>query len=146
MITVEKTVLIHHSAQQMFDLVDRCEDYPQFLPWCGETECRHRDEHKTIGTLHIRYHGVRAHFTTENEKEIPHWMKIRLVEGPFRKLEGMWRFITLSDDACKIDFRLSYDFSNRLLGKVIGPAFGVIANSFVDAFVKRADVIYGARS
>jgi ribosome-associated toxin RatA of RatAB toxin-antitoxin module len=146
MATVEKSVLIAFPDRLMFDLVDRCEDYPQFLPWCSQSECRYRDAEKTVGTLHIRYHGIKARFTTENEKEFPRVMQIRLVDGPFRKLEGSWYFKALRADACKIEFRLSYEFSSRLLEKVIGPVFSHIANTFVDAFVKRAEQIHGASS
>lgn len=143
MALVEKSVLIERSARQMFDLVDGVESYPQFLPWCGATELKFRDDSKTVATLHINYHSVKAHFTTENHKEIPGLMTIRLVDGPFRRLEGMWRFKALSDDACKIEFSLSYEFSSKLFEKVIGPVFSHIANTFVDAFTKRAAQVYG---
>ncbi|MDR2366357.1 MAG: type II toxin-antitoxin system RatA family toxin [Zoogloeaceae bacterium] len=146
MALVEKTILIAHSAQQMFELVDRCEDYPQFLPWCSRTQCRFRDEKITVGTLHIDFHGIKSHFTTENSKEFPAAMHIRLVDGPFRKLEGFWHFRALREDACKVEFRLCYEFSGKLLEKVIGPVFSRIANTFVEAFVRRADQIYGAES
>ncbi|MGL5632093.1 MAG: type II toxin-antitoxin system RatA family toxin [Azovibrio sp.] len=144
MALVEKSVLIEYSAQQMFDLVDRCEDYPQFLPWCSHTELRFRDEHKTVGTLHINYHSVKSHFTTENIKEAYTSMKIRLVEGPFQSLEGSWHFKALAPHACKIEFQLRYEFSSKLFEKVIGPVFSRIANTLVEAFVKRAVQVYGA--
>ncbi|MEF8719785.1 MAG: SRPBCC family protein [Candidatus Accumulibacter necessarius] len=71
MAMVKKSVLIERSSQQMFDLVDRVEDYPQFLPWCSQTRCEFRDEQKTVATLHINYRNVKSHFTTENDKESP---------------------------------------------------------------------------
>ena len=145
MAQVEKSVLIEHSAQQMFDLVDRVEDYPQFLPWCSRTELKFRDAHKTAATLHINYLSVKSHFTTENQKETPFLMNIRLVDGPFRRLEGVWRFRPLAENACKIEFQLAYEFSSRMFEKVIGPGFSNIANTFVDAFVKRAAQVYGAK-
>lgn len=144
MALVEKSVLIRHSAQQMFDLVDRVEDYPAFLPWCNRTELKFRDTHKTAATLFINYRSVKSHFTTENDKESPVWMNIRLVDGPFRRLEGRWQFRPLADDACKIEFQLSYEFSSRMFEKIIGPVFSQIANTFVDAFVRRASEVYGA--
>lgn len=148
MALVEKSVLIEHSAQQMFDLVDRVEDYPQFLPWCNRTELKFRDATKTAATLFINYHSVKSHFTTENEKESqgsPLLMTIRLVDGPFRRLEGVWRFRPLAESACKIEFQLAYEFSSRIFEKVIGPVFSNIANTFVDAFVKRAAQVYGVK-
>jgi ribosome-associated toxin RatA of RatAB toxin-antitoxin module len=76
----------------MFELVDRCEDYPAFLPWCSRTELKFRDAAKTVATLHINYHAVKSSFTTENDKQFPTLMNIRLVDGPFRRLEGSWHF------------------------------------------------------
>lgn len=143
MALVEKTVLIEHSAAQMFELVDRCEDYPAFLPWCSKTELKCRDEQRTIGTLHINYHAVKSSFTTENAKVANESMLIRLVDGPFRRLEGSWHFKALAENACKVEFRLHYEFSSKLFEKIIGPVFSHIANTFVDAFVKRANQIYG---
>ncbi len=144
MALVEKSVLIERSAQQMFALVDRVEDYPRFLPWCSQTRVEFRDEKKTVATLYISYLSVKSHFTTENEKEIPVRMSLRLVDGPFRRLEGVWRFKPLAENACKIEFQLSYEFSSKIFEKIIGPVFSQITNTFVDAFVKRADEVYGA--
>ena len=143
MALVERSVLIKRSAQQMFSLVDRVEDYPDFLPWCSRTQVEYRDDHRTVATLHINYLGVRSHFTTENDKESPQKMRIKLVDGPFRRLEGQWGFKFLSEDACKIELNLSYEFSSRLFEKIIGPVFGQISNSLVEAFVKRAEDVYG---
>ena len=108
MAVVEKSLLIARSAQQMFDLVDNVEAYPLFLPWCSQTRVEFRDACKTVATLHISYLSVKSHFTTENEKEIPLQMSLKLVDGPFRRLEGLWRFKPLAENACKIEFQLSY--------------------------------------
>ncbi len=143
MAVVKKSVLIERSSQQMFDLVDRVEDYPQFLPWCSEARCEFRDERRTVATLHINYRSVRSHFTTANDKEAPWSMKMTLVDGPFRRLDGLWRFKPLNAHACKIEFQLSYEFSSRMFEKVIGPVFSQIANTFVEAFVKRANEVHG---
>ena len=143
MAMVEKSVLIERSAQQMFALVDDVESYPKFLPWCSRTEVKFRDETKTVATLHISFLSVHSRFTTENAKEFPLRMGIKLVDGPFRKLEGLWRFKPLAENACRIDFQLAYEFSGKWLEKVVGPVFSQIANTMVDSFVKRAGAVYG---
>ena len=76
----------------MFALVDAVEAYPQFLPWCSGTDVIHRDGERTRATLHVNYHGAKQSFTTENAKEAPQRMTVRLVRGPFRVLDGEWRF------------------------------------------------------
>lgn len=139
---VEKTVLVMHSAEQMYALVDAVENYPQFLPWCGGVDLIARDDAKTIATLHIAFHGIKQSFTTQNHKTYSSSMEIKLIHGPFKHLEGDWQFIRLSDEACKIVFRLNYEFANAFLEKLIAPVFSHISNTFVDGFVARADKVY----
>ncbi len=143
MAVVEKSVLIERSAMQMFDLVDRVEDYPKFLPWCGGSEVFERSPVKTSARIDISYHGLRTHFSTENAKEYPLSMAIALTDGPFKHMDGGWRFRPLGDTACKVEFRLHYEFSSRLLEKALGPVFSHIANTLVESFVKRARQIHG---
>lgn len=143
MAVVHKTVLLGYSVEQMFALVDRVEDYPQFLPWCGGVDVKERGEDRLIATLKINFHGVRQSFTTENTNNRPHSMTMQLLEGPFKHLHGTWNFKPLREDACKIDFDLQYEFSNKLIEGVIGPVFNMIATSFVDSFSKRAEQVYG---
>lgn len=144
MAQVEKSVLVPYSAQQMYDLVDGVENYPQFLPWCGGTDLKWRDETTTLATITIDYHGIRQSFTTENTNQIPSLIQIRLQDGPFRRLEGSWHFIALNENACKIEFHLHYEFSSKLLESLFGPVFNHITNNFVDAFVQRAEKVYGS--
>lgn len=144
MARVEKSVLVGHTPERMFELVDRVEDYPAFLPWCGGTELKLRDASQTVATIHIAYLGIRQSFTTENAKAYPNEMRIQLRDGPFAELEGDWVFTPLGQDACKIEFRLHYVFSSRMLETVLAPVFSHITSTFVDAFVKRADEVYAA--
>lgn len=146
MAEIEKSVLVGYSAGQMFRLVDTVENYPEFLPWCDGASVKLQSEEIAHATLHINYHHIKHSFTTENKRHPPELIEINLLDGPFEHLDGHWRFIPLSDNACKIEFRLHYTFSHKLLEKLVGPVFYVIANSFVEAFVERAEVIYGPRN
>ncbi len=139
---VNRSVLVEFTSGQMFSLVDAIEDYPRFLPWCGGTTLHHRDEDTTRATIRINYHGIRHSFTTENVKRVPREMLIRLVEGPFRSLDGSWRFGDLAGRGCKIEFTLRYEFAGRILEKVAGPVFKHIADTLVEAFVTRAGQVY----
>ncbi|MFQ6333307.1 type II toxin-antitoxin system RatA family toxin [Methylophilus sp. 3sh_L] len=138
MAQVEKTVLVMHSCEAMFQLVDAVETYADFLPWCGGSQVIERTDTVTQATIHIRYHGIQQHFTTRNLKQFPHRMEITLVDGPFKQLSGHWHFIPLREDACKIEFKLEYVFANSLIERIIAPVFSHIANTFVDSFVKQA--------
>ncbi|MEQ1526060.1 MAG: type II toxin-antitoxin system RatA family toxin [Gallionella sp.] len=142
MCVVEKTVLVAHSAEQMFNLVDQVENYPKFLPWCGGASVKELDDSTVHATVYIDYHHLKQQFTTENVRTPPHQIDITLQDGPFQHLDGSWRFIPLSPTACKIEFRLHYEFSSKWVEKLVGPVFHHIANSFVDAFIRRAEKVY----
>ncbi len=142
MALVEKTVLVPHTAEQMFNLVDRVEEYPLFLPWCGGATVDGMEGDVMHATVHIDVHHIKQHFATLNKRTPPQQIEMSLKSGPFQHLDGSWRFIPLSDEACKIEFRLRYEFSSKLLEKLVGPVFGQITNTFVDAFIHQADKIY----
>jgi ribosome-associated toxin RatA of RatAB toxin-antitoxin module len=140
---VTKSVLVPYSPAQMFELVDRVELYPEFLPWCGGARVLEQADERKTARIDIDYHGVRAHFTTDNINRPPESIVVTLRHGPFRHLHGEWRFRALGELGCKVEFELAYEFATSLLDKVIGPVFNHIATTFIEAFVKRADALYG---
>ena len=142
---VKKSVLVPYAAGEMFELVDRVESYPQFLPWCAGTQVLEAAEQRKAARIDIDYHGVRAHFTTDNVNDPPSSIVITLRSGPFRHLHGEWRFRALDASACKVEFDLGYEFATTILERAVGPVFNHIANTFVDAFVRRAEAVYGSR-
>ncbi len=143
MAVVHKTVFLGYSAEQMFDLVANVDDYPKFLPWCGGVKVLDRSDDKLVACLAINFHGVKQSFTTANINQRPTQMTMKLVDGPFKVMDGVWTFKALRADACKVEFDLRYEFSSMILEQLIGPVFGMIANSMVDSFCKRAETVYG---
>jgi ribosome-associated toxin RatA of RatAB toxin-antitoxin module len=136
---IHKSAIVLHPAQKMFQLVDSVENYPQFLPWCGSTQIIERDNDKTIASIEINYKGIRQTFTTENTKKQNQEMIIKLIDGPFKSLSGEWMFKNLDKDSCQIELKLEYEFSNVILEKLISPVFNMIANTFIDEFIKEAN-------
>jgi ribosome-associated toxin RatA of RatAB toxin-antitoxin module len=144
--TVTKSVLIWYSPQEMYVLVTGVEQYPQFLPWCDQARVLAGDELGMTAEIGISFSGIRQTFTTRNEHVPNRHVSIKLVNGPFSRLDGEWNFVPLGDDsqrACRVELTLNYGFDNATLGKLVGPVFDKIAGSMVDAFVKRADQVYG---
>lgn len=140
MIRVHRSALVAATAQAMYDLVADIPRYPQFLPWCRSATVHESREDYVRATLAIDYRGVRQQFTTENTQEPGSSIRMRLLEGPFRSLAGEWRFMPLADPAaCKVELDLDYEFASALLGRVVGPAFNHIANTLMDAFIRRAE-------
>ena len=147
---VKKSILLWYSPREMYDLVVAIEDYPSFLPWCAKAEVVERHADGLTARLHLAYAGVKHAFTTRNEHVPGESVIVKLVDGPFSLLDGLWQFSSLTRPgqeaaACKIDFDMRYAFSNRALEAVVSPVFDRVANTFVDSFVKRAAVVYGER-
>jgi ribosome-associated toxin RatA of RatAB toxin-antitoxin module len=141
--TVNKSALVEFKPQAMFDIVDDVEKYSEFLPWCGSSSVLSRSEDEVKATIEISHSGMRKSFTTLNRLQPGKIIEVQLIDGPFKHLHGFWRFEALGNKGCKVTLDLEYEFSNKLLGLAIGPVFTQIANTFVDAFCKRAEAIYG---
>ena len=144
MTVVDRSALVGHSAQKMYALVADVESYPQFLPWCDRAVVSVNEPGRTVATLHINFRGLKKEFTTENFNCADARIDMKLVSGPFRRLEGSWVFTALSENACKVELSLRYQFASALLEKIAGPAFHDITDTFVDAFVRRADEKFGS--
>lgn len=139
MVVVDRSAIVSHSAARLYDLVADVEAYPRFLPWCSGAEIIRRDGALAVVTLHITYRGLRQRFTTENLGTPGSSLSMSLVSGPFRRLKGEWRFEPLSEHASRVSLHLEYEIASRLLERMLGPAFRNIADTFVDAFVRRAE-------
>ena len=152
--TVHKSVLIWYSAQEMFNLVTAVDQYPQFLPWCDHASVLSQTESSMTAEIGIALGSVKQTFTTQNEHfdyaagadSEAKRVGMKLISGPFSKLDGTWDFIPVGDAsqrACRTELRLNYGFDNPVLAALVGPVFDKIAASMVDAFVKRANQVYG---
>jgi len=141
---VRKSVLVPFGADAMFALVDGVEQYPRFLPWCGGAQVLEQHPDGKTARIDIFYRGVRAHFTTDNVNRAGESIIITLRDGPFRHLHGEWRFIALAPNASKIELQLAYEFATHLLERAVGPVFSYIADTFIDAFVRRAEALHAS--
>jgi ribosome-associated toxin RatA of RatAB toxin-antitoxin module len=144
--TIHRSALVPYSAAEMYALVSDIESYGTFLPWCGGARIVARDAESVTAAIDIAYGGVHKTFTTRNRLSPGRGMELQLVDGPFKFLQGDWRFEVLEDQACKVSLDLEFEFSNRLLGVVVGPVFSNIANGLVESFHRRAEETYGKRS
>ncbi len=140
---VNKSALVPYSAEQMFKLVDDVSSYHQFLPWCSASKELKREDDVVEGSVTISKGGVNKTFVTRNYLQKNKMIEIKLLDGPFKYLQGFWRFDEIKEDACKVSLDLEYEFSSKLLSMVVGPVFNQIANTLVDSFVKEAKSVYG---
>lgn len=149
MSSVHKSVLIWYSARQMFDLVIDIPSYPKFLPWCDHASVTETHTDGVTAEVGIQFSGVRQQFSTRNVHVTPAAgpleIRMALQDGPFSTLSGGWTFVPVGQDgmACRVELHLNYSFKNAALAALVGPVFDRIASSLVDAFVKRAELVYG---
>ena len=143
MTTISKSALVSYSPEEMFKLVDGIEAYSEFLPWCGKATELSRDENGVEASVLISHSGINKEFTTLNKNTSFSKIEMHLVNGPFKNLDGVWLFEPLGETACKVSLNLEFEFSSKIIGITLGPVFSKIANSLVDAFIKRAEVVYG---
>lgn len=139
---VERSALVNYSAQQMFDLINDIEAYPQFMDGCVGAQILARGDDWVEARLDLSKAGVSQSFVTRNQLQPPLCMTLQLVDGPFKSLAGVWRFTPLADTACKVSLTLEFEMQNRLLGLAVGKLFEAVSNKQVDSLCARAKQIY----
>jgi ribosome-associated toxin RatA of RatAB toxin-antitoxin module len=127
----------------MFALVDDVPSYPGFLPWCRKAEILERSEHEVLARLDVHKGPLHARFTTRNRMQRPDRIVLELVEGPFHRLEGEWRFSAIGDKGSRVELAVGFAFANPLNAWILEPVFEHTCSSLVDAFVARARALYG---
>ncbi len=143
MTVISRSALVMHTAEQMFDVVNDVRKYPEFLPGCQATRVIDESDEFIEAELTLSKAGFTQSFVTRNRLVRPELMELSLVDGPFAKFRGQWRFHALSDDACKVSLDLEFEVTNRIAGAALSALFKQVANSMVDAFVKRGKQVYG---
>ena len=129
----------------MYQLVGDVDAYSEFLPWCNRSEILQRDGDAVEASLELHKGSVSKSFTTRNTHRPDEAIDLSLVGGPFRHLEGGWRFEPLGDEGCKVSLELDFEFESRMVDMLFGSFFEDTCNSLVDAFTARAADIYGER-
>lgn len=143
--TVNKSALVPYTAAQMYALVNDVERYPEFLPWCRSTRVVSHTQTEMRASLELARGGFHKTFTTRNLLNPGRGIVITLEQGPFRHLEGHWRFEDLGPEGSKVTLDMKFEFAGAVLDVVAGPVFHEICNSLVAAFTRRAAVLYGKR-
>jgi len=144
---IQRSALVPYSPSQMFALVDDIERYADFLPWVSSAQLLERTEHERVGRLEMSRAGLREQFTTRNIVTPPGRLEMKLLDGPFRVLEGVWTFDAIGEAAAprgtRIGLALRFEFKNRVTDMLLAPKFASSCDTLVDAFAKRARAVYG---
>ena len=138
-----RSVLISYSVEQMYDLVNDIEAYPQFMQGCVGAEVLNSAEDFVEAKLTLSHANIEQSFVTRNELRPPTLMIMHLLEGPFKHFEGRWQFDPLGQHECKVGLDLSFVFNNPLLTLTMGNWFEKLVAKQIDALCKRADALFG---
>lgn len=139
---ISRSALVPFSAQQMYQLVNDVSAYPAFLPGCVGSRILACSPQSMTASVDVCKAGISKTFTTLNTLADNRNIQMRLVEGPFRRLMGDWHFTPLSDDACKVELHLDFEFTNKLVELAFGKVFNELAGNMVQAFTLRAKEVY----
>jgi ribosome-associated toxin RatA of RatAB toxin-antitoxin module len=142
MTNITHTKKVSYSAQKMYALVNDVGAYPEFLPWCKASEVLTETDKLMIAILTIQKGFFEQSFTTKNILQAPSHITMNLKEGPFKHLTGTWSFDEIDDDNCEIKFELDFVFNSFKLAFFLEPLFKKIADTMIEAFIKRAEFIY----
>jgi len=141
---VRRSALLPYSAAQVFQLVSDIERYPEFLPWCSAAQIISNQAKEVVAELTIMKGRISERFTTRNVLAYPDSIELHLVQGPFKRLAGVWRFTALAALGSKVELELDFEMSKSLIQRTFGIIFAHAAGTMVDAFCARARTVYGA--
>ena len=139
---VERSALVTYTPAQMFALVNDVPRYPEFLPWCVGARVEQASAAERLATLKISHGVLQAEFTTRNKLIPDARIQMQLTHGPFRDLQGEWRFEGIGDRGSRVNFKVEFEFKNRLTAAAFNAVFEALCGNIVDAFVQRAAQIY----
>lgn len=145
MAQLERSALVMYSAEQMFALVNDVVAYPQFLPGCVGSRILSQSPQEMVAEVQVAKAGIHQQFTTRNRLTVGREILMELVDGPFRQLQGGWRFTPLDEQACKVELKLDFEFNSRLVEVAFGTIFRELAGAMVKAFCRRAKEVYGVQ-
>ncbi len=141
--TIRRSALLMHSAEQMYQLVNDVESYPEFMEGCAGAEVVEQGDGFMVARLDLKRGKLQYSFTTRNTLHTSQAITMGLVEGPFKTLSGGWVFTALTEQACKVSLALQFEFNGMTTGLASSGLFKGVANNLLDAVVKRAEWLYG---
>jgi coenzyme Q-binding protein COQ10 len=149
MTSFHTTRRVRHAAEEMFDLVADAEAYPKFVPLCRALRIRRRSELEDgkqilIADMEVGYKAIRESFTSRVTLDRANLeILVEYIDGPFNRLENRWGFVPAGDNACTVEFDISYEFKSRTFALVLGGMFDAAFRKFAEAFEMRANRVYG---
>ena len=140
--SVRRQHQVPYTPEQMFDLVNDVDAYPDFLHWCRSSSVQRISDTEVVATLKVGTGGIHRSFTTRNKLTRPDEISMELVAGPFDAFSGSWVFSTAASGGCTVELNLAFEVSTAPLEMLFASIFEEMVHTQVAAFVSRADDIY----
>ena len=135
---VKRSALVGCPPARLFALINDIESYPQFLPWCTHARVHSRSATEIVATLGVRQGSLHGEFTTRNTLIPEECVRMQLLSGPFKSLDGQWQLSPIAPAGCKVELSMRFAFRNPLTALMFERQFAATVGSLVDAFVARA--------
>jgi coenzyme Q-binding protein COQ10 len=130
------------SAAQMYDLVTDVSRYHEFLPWVAAVRVRSDNDDEMLADMVVGFKALKETFSSRVLKTPKSKVVVDYLDGPMRHLHNQWLF-EQTDTGCIVDFTVDFSFSNRIFEALAGQYFSTAIRKMTDAFVQRAEVLYG---
>lgn len=130
------------SAAQMYDLVTDVARYSEFLPWVAAVRVRSNSDEEMLADLVVGFKSLKETFSSRVLKTPKSKVVVDYLDGPMRHLHNQWLFEE-TPDGCIVDFTVDFAFQNRIFEALAGQYFSTALRKMTDAFVARAEELYG---
>ena len=143
----EESKTVNYTKDQMFDLVADIDRYDEFLPWCNNSKIintkKEGDKKIVIADLEIGYDQFVYTYRSEVKlHEDKSQINVRNLDGPFKYLKNSWKFTTVNESECEIQFNIDFELNVSFLDILMKKFFDLAFQKMVDSFVTRANEIY----
>ncbi len=137
------STIVDFTCEQMFRLVSDIESYPNFIHFCSASHLDVIHDDGYTATLEYQIGKFKKSFTTRNTAKPNSQILMKLVSGPFKRLDGKWSFTKVGENKCKIEFEVDYEFSSRAAEFALGPFFKSLPKIMLENFRAEANRKFG---
>ena len=138
----ENSKQLPFSDKQLYNIIINVEKYPEFLPWCKNSEILNKiDENNFDAKLTIGYKALDENYTSRVKGIYLKSITSNAISGPFKYLDSSW-FLQQSKNFCTVTFTLDYEFKSIILSKLMGSIFNKASEKMFEAFESRAKSLY----
>ena len=134
---INRTAILSVDAIRAFEVVNRVEGYPDFLPGCEKVKVLESTAEYSMVKVDVAWAGFSESFITKTWPTKYESILMEFVEGPFRHLSGKWTFARIGNDGCKVALDLTYEFDG--LASLASPLIKKSVDQIVKAFEREIE-------